>query len=346
MNLIDTYISEIGRQLPQKNRADIEAEIRSALEDMLEERSRQAGRPVDDELILATLQEYGSPEKVAASYQGERYLVGPRLYPAFIKVIQIVLPIMGVLALLGLGISLGRQEASALGIVDTISKAIAEFLGSMISALGSITIIFALLERFIPNLKVKEATWDAHSLFKISPPDRVKPGELIVEIFFTGLAILVFNFYPRAFGFTPSLNSVFETGNWDAVVFFPFLSETFMRYIPFLTGIWILTIILDAILIQRGSWEVWSRWFGMALKVLGIGIAIVMLTGPSLVTVTVDSLVATGVHTRETAEILVTLMSQGVRVGLVLAILFGGLDLAKLLIRLYRGKSPVVLVSK
>jgi hypothetical protein len=39
-------------------------------------------------------------------------------------------------------------------------------------------------------------------------------------------------------------------------------------------------------------------------------------------------------------------MNQGIRVGLILAILFGGLDLVKLLIRLYRGKSPVVLVSK
>jgi hypothetical protein len=45
MNLIDTYVSEVGRHLPQKNRADIEAEIRSTIEDILEERSRKFGKP-------------------------------------------------------------------------------------------------------------------------------------------------------------------------------------------------------------------------------------------------------------------------------------------------------------
>ena len=351
MNLIDSYISEIGRQLSQKNRADIEAEIRSALQDMLDERSNQNGKPIDDELILEVLQEYGSPEKVAASYQGEHSLIGPRLYPAFIKVIQIVLPIMGVLALIGLGFSLARPDAAA-GIdkakflITTISQASSEFFGSMISALGSITLIFALLERFVPDLKTKETRWEARSLLKVSPPDHIKPTELIVEIFFSGLAILIFNFFPQFIGFTPSLNSVVESGNWQTVTFIPILSEAFLRYVPFVTAIAVLNIVLDGILIQRGHWEAWSRWFAVGVKALGISLAGVMLTGPSLIAVTAETLVSTGTHTLETADILVTLMNQGVRVGLVLAILFGGLELIKMLLRLFRGKAPIVLVSK
>ncbi|MGZ9224021.1 MAG: hypothetical protein ACXW4M_00545 [Anaerolineales bacterium] len=38
MSLIDRYIAEVGRHLPEKDRSDIEAEIRSTLEDMIEER--------------------------------------------------------------------------------------------------------------------------------------------------------------------------------------------------------------------------------------------------------------------------------------------------------------------
>ena len=159
-----------GRQLPAKNRADIEAEILSALQDMLDERAKQAGKPVDDEMTFDVLQAYGSPDKVAASYQPERYIIGPRLYPAYIKVVQIVLPIMGVLALLGLGFSFGRVEMTVNSIFEMIGKAVGEFFGSMISALGSITLIFAILERFIPDLKTTEAKWDAHSLLKVTPP--------------------------------------------------------------------------------------------------------------------------------------------------------------------------------
>ena len=72
MKLIDRYVREIGRRLPQKSRADIEKEIRSALEDMLEDRSKKEGRDVDDEMTAAVLKEYGQPDKVAASYLPER----------------------------------------------------------------------------------------------------------------------------------------------------------------------------------------------------------------------------------------------------------------------------------
>jgi len=356
MNLIETYVSEVGRQLRQKNRADIEAEIRSALQDMLDERSKQTGKPINDELIFAVLQEYGSPEKIAASYQGKRFLIGPRLFPAFIKVIQIVLPIMGVLGLIGVGFSLGRPkltpgidirtyvQLNASFIINTITHAIYGFFGSMISALGSITLIFALLERFVPDLKTIETRWDAHNLLKVSLPDQIKSTELIVEIFFSGLCILLFNFFPQIIGFTPSLNSVVETGNWQSVTFIPILSEAFLRYVPFVTAIGILTIVLDGMLIQRGNWEVWSRWFAVIVKVLGISIAVVMLNGPFLIAVSTESLVTAGFTTPQAGNILLTLMNEGVRVVLVLTIIFGSLDLIKMLIRLFRENASILKV--
>jgi hypothetical protein len=352
MNLIDIYVSEIGRQLPKKNRADIEAEIRSALQDILDERSQQAGKPINDELILEVLQEYGSPEKVAASYQGERSLIGPRLYPSFIKVIQIVLPIMGVLSLIGLGLSLGRPESTAgieletafqvnvKFIINTISRAINGFFGSMISALGCITLIFAILERLAPDLKTKETHWDAHSLLRISQTDRIKPTELIVEIIFAWLAILIFGFFPQILGFTPSLNSVVESGNWQTVTFTSFLSEAFLQYVPFLTAIWVLIIVLNGILLQRGHWEVWSRWCAVGIKTLGILIAVFMLTGPSLIADTVFF------PTTQGADILMTMLNSGVRTALALSILLGGLDLIKMLLRLFRSKTYLVLETK
>ena len=51
MNLLDRYVSEVGKYLPRKNRADIEAEIRSTLEDMIEERN-QAGA-ADEAAVIA-----------------------------------------------------------------------------------------------------------------------------------------------------------------------------------------------------------------------------------------------------------------------------------------------------
>src|SRR5512132_3440586 len=102
MNLIDKYIAEIGKHLPRKNRADIEAEIRSTLEDMLDERAQGKG-PADEATIMALLKEYGSPREVAATYKTHQYLIGPRLFPIFETVIRIVLAVVAGASLIGLG---------------------------------------------------------------------------------------------------------------------------------------------------------------------------------------------------------------------------------------------------
>jgi hypothetical protein len=91
MNLIDKYISEVGDYLPGRQKADIQAEIRSLIEDMLDERSRASNRARDDNgLIVEVLKEFGSPRKVASSYLPQRYLIGPQLFPTFMLVLRIL----------------------------------------------------------------------------------------------------------------------------------------------------------------------------------------------------------------------------------------------------------------
>ena len=51
MNLIDRYILETGKHLPHRNRLDLQAEIRSTIEDMLDDRAQQDGRDVDNQMI-------------------------------------------------------------------------------------------------------------------------------------------------------------------------------------------------------------------------------------------------------------------------------------------------------
>jgi len=339
MNPIDVYISEIGRRLPAKNRRDIEAEIRSVLQDNLDERARQTGKPVDDEMVLEVLQQYGSPESVAASYQGERYLIGPRLYPTFEKVLFAILPVTIILALVGLGISLTFTHTTARDLIALSFQTFWSMIGSVATTMGSLVLVFAILERTIPDLQFsskEKKAWDAHSLLKFSPPDQVKPAGLMVEIFFNGLAIVIFNFFPQAIRFTPSLNSLVETGSWQNINFISFLSDAFLRLIPFLTVVWALNIILDVVLIQRGHWQVWSLWFSIGIKTLGLIIAVVLLAGPSLISVSADAL-----SSPEGMNILATMLNLGIRTGLGVAVVVGSIDLVKMILRQIRGMASI-----
>jgi|SRR5688500_16974378 len=105
MNLIDKYIAEVGKHLPRKNRVDIEAEIRSTLEDMLDERKKDDG-PADEATIMKWLKEYGSPRDVAMTYKTHQYLIGPRLFPMFETVVRIVFAVVAGASLIGLGVGL------------------------------------------------------------------------------------------------------------------------------------------------------------------------------------------------------------------------------------------------
>jgi hypothetical protein len=287
-NLIDAYVSEVGRRLPRKTRADIEAEIRSILQDMLDEHSQETGKPKNDEMTLEILKSYGDPEKVAATYLGERYLIGPRLYPIFMLVLRIVLMVTGVLAAIGLGIAVYQTTLTPLNAFETVIKAIASVATTVMVALGNIVLIFAILEwalfRAGEKVEIKglpvEKEWDPRSLTKIATRNQVEMGETIVEIVGCFAAIVIFNFYPQIIGFTPSLNSLFENSNWSSVTFLPLLSDAFFYFVPYLTLVWATTIILNIVLLRMGQWTTVTRVIVIGLKVISIFIAGAMLAGP------------------------------------------------------------------
>jgi hypothetical protein len=343
-NLIDTYVSEVGRRLPKKTRSDIEAEIHSILQDMLDERSQKTGKPVDEEMTIDILKAYGAPEKVAATYMGDRYLIGPRLYPIFLLVLRIVMIVTGVLAAIGLGIAISQTVGNPQNAFETIIKAIVNFGTSMVIALGNIVLIFAILEwalfRAGEKVEVKdlqsEKVWDPRTLTKITTPNQIKMVETIVEIVGCFAAIVIFNFYPQIIGFTPSLNSVFENGSWSTVNFIPVLSEAFFYYVPFLTLVWASTIILNIILLRMGTWTILTRIFAIGMKVINIIIAGAMLAGPSLIAITMSTLTS-ALGNAEGARTLMTMITQGVRVVLWLAIIGGSIDIIRMFYRTVAG---------
>jgi hypothetical protein len=343
-NLIDTYVSEVGCRLPRKTHTDIEAEIRSILQDMLEERSQKTGKPVDDEMTLDILKAYGAPEKVAATYQGERYLIGPRLYPVFLMVFKIAFPIIAILAGVGAIINVAQHVASVDDVSRTVFYVFTGVVTSVISALGNIVLVFAFLEwaLFRAGGKVvvkglpKEKEWDPRSLTKVSSPNQVKMGDTIAEIVGCFAAIVIFNFYPQiiGFGYAPNGNWYVGAGNWT---FIPLLSVRFFYFVPYLTLIWALTIALDIVLLRMGHWNTLARTSSIGLKVIGIIIPAVMMAGPSLLAITADTLTASLGDAGE-AQILITFLSQLVHLVLWLAIIVGSLDVVRLTYRLITNK--------
>jgi hypothetical protein len=344
-SLIDNYVSEVGRRLPQKTRGDIEAEIRSILQDMLDERSQKTGKPVDEEMILEVLKAYGAPEKVAATYQGERYLIGPRLYPIFMLVLRIALIVIGILAVIGLGVAVYQTTLTPVNVLKTLFTTIGNFIASGFTVLGNLVIIFAIIEwaLYRQGSKVdfkglpKEKEWDPRSLAKVSPSNQVKMVETILEIVGAFVAILIFNFYPQIIGFTPSLNGAAGSGSWAVgfgnLTFVPLLSQAFFQFVPYLTGVWLLTILLDIILLQMGHWNALTRVAFIGLKIVNIIIAAELLGVPSLLAISVAS-ITPALGSAEGASTLVNMLNLFIRIALWLGIFGSVVEIIRAISRL------------
>jgi len=337
MNLIDRYVTEVGKHLPLvKGRKDIEKELRSTLEDMLEDRAQKAGRASDETMEIELLKEYGLPQKVAATYNPQPYLIGPRMFPMFIMILKIVVA----------AVTLGLTIATAIEIVTQspmttveLSKVIGQGFLNIISAsigvFGNIALVFALIERFAPASEFKmdeEKEWDPAILKKEPEPDEIKMWEPILAIVFTFIALSIFNYNPQLLGMY-----TISGDKWSSV---PVLTEAFFRWLPWINIGWIAEIVLNGMLLRTGRWNIPTRIFSIGIKIFQIVIGYFLLTGPAIFAVTPQSLAASGVFDADAAQTLGAMAQYGARGLIGLIIFVTAIDVIKAVYKLITQGSP------
>ena len=340
-NLLERYIDEVGKHLPGKSRADIQTEIRSTLEDMLEEQADRAGHPVDDAMIQDLLRSYGAPAKVAESYQPDRYLIGPKMFPIFTLVLKIVMAVLSVLAVVGFGVRFGLGELSLAAFGTQLAKSAMEYFGGILSAFGNIVFIFAILERTLPKSEyeneLEENGWDPAELLNDPEPDEFHAWEPIVTIVFSVLGLSILNFYPQFFGFYAVVGSV--------NLFIPSLSDAFFRMLLWINTACVLGILLNILLLRSGRWTPVLRWFEIGLKIIGIWIAAILLKGPSILVFDPDMLAKSSMEA-SMAGTLVGIFSQMASIGLAVAVIVGGVEVVLSVYRILfkrRRAAPIVI---
>ena len=112
MELLEQYLNVIKMYLPRDQRDDIINELRENLLSEMEEREAEMDRPLNENEQEDILQRYGHPQLVAKRYAPVqpnltfgRQLIGPAIFPIYVKMLWIVLGGMvivhAVLAILG-----------------------------------------------------------------------------------------------------------------------------------------------------------------------------------------------------------------------------------------------------
>lgn len=145
MQLIDIYIQEVTRRLPEKNREDIALELRSTIEDMLPDNYSK-----DD--VKVVLEKLGNPVLLASGYRDQpMHLIGPRYFDAYVTLLKMILPIASVISLLTViaeyFIGYGGEEALINGIFTIIGEGIGRIIEVGIQTFFWLTLVFAIIER-------------------------------------------------------------------------------------------------------------------------------------------------------------------------------------------------------
>ena len=260
MNLIDRYIYAVGRQLPRKNRADIQAELKSTLIDTLEARSE--GEP-SEEQVVALLTEFGPPEKVAASYWPEsQYLIGPKLYPLFRMSLGIALLVFVIvqLVLLGVLVIFNQQPIQILELTGDI-------IGSLFTTVGAVVLVFAVLQRLDVKPNIEQGKWDPRELPEVEEKYEVNRRGLVVEITIALIIIAILLFWPDKIGF--------RINPWSGIILNPVIIST----IPLIILSLLIGIGIDVVLIWRGRWETGTRVAKIGANLFSIYVLSVLLTG-------------------------------------------------------------------
>jgi len=325
MKLINLYVAEVGRHLPSKQREDIETELRSALEDAVEDEARTQGRAPDEALAAEVLRRYGPPEKTAASYLPPRYLIGPELFPAYARAVGIVAGAV----VLALAVAFGAELGTSPQLRANMGAALLQTVGNMWSAVfGSaavVTLIFAIFQWTSSRVLPEPKAWDP-AMLKAMPgrdPDRINPVELTFEIVMTLAALLIFNFYPQWVGFY-----WLQNGHWQMVAL---LAPAFFQYLPWLNLWWVLQIVLDLIVLAQRRQQPLTRWLKMGLDLARMLIFFQLVLAPALVQVDAAALPRLGTGALSAQQIAAANdgLNIGLRVGLGVAAALSAVDLAR-----------------
>lgn len=193
MEKVERYIYAVTRMLPEEQRADIEKELRSLIEDMLSDRS--VDREVADQDIEAVLIELGDPAGLAQQYRTKkRYLIGPENYDTYFFVLKIVI------AAVAFGITLAMVIGYFITPPQSIVEVVGDYFGGLISALFQgfawVTIIFGIFEYFDVAIgkEFKEKKWSPAELPSLPVKEKIiKPSEAIFGIVIAVLAVILFN---------------------------------------------------------------------------------------------------------------------------------------------------------
>jgi len=320
--LLDRYLLGVRRALTGKKREDIAAEIESSLLDRLEERF-SGDQEISEVQVKEVLQEMGSPRKLAASFGPQRSLIGPRLLPAYLLVLRIVVPV--VVGALTLSIIIESLTGNGVGSGIPILEYMATLWNGAFSAAAFVTLTFAIIERVNEDKEIEELKefekFSVENLPEIDDTNKqpTTPGT-VFEIVMGVIGLAFFTYVLNNNGQLPTYINLASKMTQVRV-----FTDNFLQFFPVMMAITGLEVARNAMLLVQGRQSSLTNWWHVIMEgahvVLSVfllrSFPLIMLKGfqPLFVTAEWDlAQIEPGINTGLKVIIILSLIGTGVEI--------------------------------
>jgi hypothetical protein len=276
MNLIDRYIYAVTRRLSEKQKSDIEKELRTLIDDMLEQ--YQGAEPYESK-VEKVLLDLGDPAILADSYrETKRYLIGPQNFDNYLFLLRIV---MGAIFI---GISIATLTdgffSSQFDVANIITEYIATLFSALLQGFAWVTAIFAIAEYKGVDLldkKGKKEEWKLTELPVI--PEKAASISRVESVF----SIVFLTIFTCIFYFAPQLIAAYVKNGSTGVTLVPIFNISVLSsYKLLIISIFILGIIKEIPKIISGRWTLKLSIFVAVLSLASMILSLAMFSNPDI----------------------------------------------------------------
>ncbi|MEO7295523.1 MAG: permease prefix domain 1-containing protein [Candidatus Limnocylindria bacterium] len=245
--MTERYLAVVLRSIPERQRADVDRELRSSIADAVEDRvAAGEDRPGAERAVLEGL---GEPSRLAAGYTGRPlYLIGPEFYPAYrdvlLKLVAVVMPIVAVALTV-------VELAGGVSYVDALLAGFGAAISTGVHVAFWVTLFFMFLERAEVTREARTEMANATGRWTVDrlPEEgshRVGAGETVGEVLTTMLTI-------GGLLFLRDLSWVTRADGEVVPLFDPALT-TF--WFPVLAAILALMALIQVVVYMAGRWTI------------------------------------------------------------------------------------------
>ncbi|ANN32741.1 MULTISPECIES: HAAS signaling domain-containing protein [Bacillus] len=280
MNLIDLYIQEVAKRLPEKNREDITLELRSTIDDMLPE-------DYNEKDVKSVLEKLGSPVSLANGYLDRpMHLIGPRYFDVYTTLLKMIIPIAAVIALISMVaenfIGYSGDQAVLNVILQLIGKGIGGIFEVGLHVFFWLTVVFVILERTDKDKGIEPLTT---SLKKWTPDDLKNisyiPKKKAISKFEVFGGLMWTAVWATLYFYANYLVGVYNgTANGLKFVSPTFNQDVLLQYWPIVVIMIVFEICISLYKLVQGQWTQRLAIGNAILQIAGTIVFIVIVVNP------------------------------------------------------------------